>query len=442
MIHPLRGRGRVSRVLAAAAAAAGFAASPAWADAPCTTVTKPFSQYFSPAPGKYDALVRAANLCYADGTHWREYNYLAKKDDDYFQAFEFYRNKDWNPGQKVPLIIWSHPTGPSQVLMRDSCAADASCPYANRLLQPAIQSGYALMSIQFRHPRASQTSTGVQLDIPNTDIANAVQWVRAHADDMGVDKDNIFLAGQSRGTLALLTAFMNDLGNPTAPDWHSQSSRVNAVFAVQAQTTYEHDELRDLFIEPTTTTPIPPDYPPVFDYHAYLDGADPHFVNPGSALHELDLNDPPFWLRYERQPIYEADNATIKLLGSRVADPGQDVMKDGICYEKNFVKRYPQMDGTGCLDVHNPDFGVALMNSFIALNPKDVQKKKVKVQYGYYTGLTKDLDFVSDHFFDNYTCFFIPNTTAAGEALRQQAMVPGKAINCGIADMAWPPAKP
>jgi hypothetical protein len=427
MIHPSRRRAR--RVLAAALLAAGFASSSAWADAPCTPVGDVLSM--KRAPGTYSSLVRVQNKCYADGEHWQEDD--GSGNVTYYQALEYYRNKDWPAGQKVPLIIWAHPTGPTQVIVKDACALDGSCVYANRVLLPAIKSGYALMSIQFRHPRASQVQGGIDLNVPKTDIANAVQWARQNADKLGIDPENIFLLGQSRGTLALLSAFMKDQRVDNAAGWRGQSSSVRAVFGVQAQTTYEHDELRDLFVMETTDR-VPGH--PTFNYHTYLDKADPPFVNPGSALAELQLEDPPFWLRYERWPTKGVSDS-ITLLGSRVAPLGKDPMK-GECYEPN-NPAYPELEKSGCVDVHHPNFGMALMNRYKSLNPTPQQLAKVGVQYGIASGDNAALDKVSQHFFDNYTCFFIQNTTPAGEVLREQATPPGEVVKCNITDKRWPP---
>lgn len=432
MIHPLRAR--VSRVAAAALAAAGFCASSAWAEPACKQVGDTLQ--LKPSPGIYNTTSRVQNMCYADGASWQEVPYGGTTNTTYYQTFEFYRSNAWTQGQKVPLIIWSHPTGPTQVVVKDDCAA-TGCPYGDRVLMPAINSGYALMSIQFRHPRASQPADHIDLNVPNTDIANAVQWARQNADKLGIDADNIFLLGQSRGTLALLTAFMKDQKVDNAPDWRSKSSHVNAVFGVQAQTTYEHDELRDLFITPKKTDKVP-GYP-TFYYRPYLDKADPAFVNPGSALAEVQLTDPPFWLRYERWPTDDVGD-NILFLGSRVAPLGQDIMKDGTCYEDN-NPNYPGTDDTGCLDVHHPNFGVALMNKYKSLGPTQDQLSKVGVQYGKHQATPTMLNKVAAHFFDNYTCFFIQNMTPAGEALREQATPPGVVVKCSITDQPWPPAK-
>ena len=441
---------RFARFIAAAAFAAfaGMGAAPAWAaDQPCYQVppkadgSYDFSPYFRLAPGAYSkTMVQARGLCYADGTAWVEQQYGGPADVTFDQRFEFYRSSALPKTQVVPLIIWSHPNGPTQVMIKNDAGPNETSPLMEKLVVPAVNSGFAFMSIQFRHPRASQSADPQKFDpkVPNTDIANAVQWVRSRAAGLGVDPDHIFLVGQSRGSLALLTAFMADQARPDAPDWHSQSSKPKAVFAAQAQTTYEHAELRDTFFENFSTVPVPPDTQPGFDYHAYLDRNDLPVINPGSALASLDLADPPFWVRYERAPTDHTNIGAVPL-GSRVAPEGQDPLKYGVCYEPQAAD-YPLIQYSGCFDEHHPNFGAQLWKTFLARLPTKAQKKQVGVQYGPRQATQDELDKVSAHFYDDYTCFFIQNMTVGGEALREQATAPGAVVKCKITDNPWPPA--
>jgi hypothetical protein len=443
---------RFARLIAAAAITtlATLGAAPAWAaDQPCYQVlpkadgSYDFSPYFHLAPGAYSkTMVQARGLCYADGTAWVEQQYGGPADVTYDQRFEFYRSSALPKTQAVPLIIWSHPNGPTQVMIKNDVGPNETSPLMEKLVVPAVKSGFAFMSIQFRHPRASQSADPKKFDphVPNTDIANAVQWVRSRAAGLGVDPDNIFLVGQSRGSLALLTAFMADQRVANAGDWHSQSSKPNAVFAAQAQTTYEHVELRDTFFEHFSTVPVPPDTQPGFDYHAYLDRNDLPVIHPGSALASLDLKDPPFWVRYERAPT-DHGNVAVVPIGSRVAPEGEDPLKYGTCYEPQATD-YPKIAESGCFDEHHPNFGAALSKAFLSLQPTQAQLKKVGVQFGPRKVTQDVLDKVSEHFYDDYTCFFIQNLSVAGEALREQATAPGNVVWCKITDNPWPPAVP
>ena len=400
-----------------------------------------FAAFWQPAPGAYSSTMwQSRGLCYADGASWVEQKYGAVVDVTLDQRYEMYRSNALPKKQALPLIIWAHPNGPSQVMIAANAGAGDTSPLMEKLVVPAVNAGFAFMSLQFRHPRGSQSVDPLKFNpqVPHTDIAQAVQWVRSRAADLGVDPDNIFLLGQSRGSLALLNAFMPDQRDISQPDWHAQSSKPRAVFAVQAQTSYEHAELRDVFILPNATVPVPPNTRPGFDYHAYLDRNDPPFVNPGSALAALDLSDPPFWVRYERAPT-DPGNVAVIPLGSRVAPEGQDPMKYGVCYEPPTAD-YPDLAGSGCFDEHHPNFGAALAARFLSLQPSAAQRAAVGIQFGPRLASQAQLDRVSKHFYDDYVCFFIQNLTPAGAVLRAQAVPAQQSPSCRITDHPWPPA--
>jgi hypothetical protein len=141
------------------------------------------------------------------------------RDIDLIRRVFFYKPEHSNR-LILPLIIWSHPNGSTEVI------DDPVSTTATRVAQPAIDHGFAFMSLQFRHPTASQTwylapkapmtqsengkSPPKGAMHPSTDIAATVQWARLNADKLGIDPTNIFLVGQSRGSLSVLTALMVD----------------------------------------------------------------------------------------------------------------------------------------------------------------------------------------------------------------------------------------
>ncbi|MDL5031642.1 hypothetical protein QRD43_06945 [Pelomonas sp. APW6] len=431
---------------ALAAGLLGLAAGSALAGGACTQVPLQadghydFPSYLKPAPGAYGRWMwQSRGLCYADGAAWIERKYGTDQDTAYDQRFEMYRSSALPKRQALPLILWAHPSGPTQIMIEGNAPPGETSPLMEKLVVPAVNAGFAFMSVQFRHPRASQSVDPRKFDpqVPHTDIAEAVQWVRSRAADLGVDPDNIFLLGQSRGSLALLNAFLPDLRDRSRADWRAESSKPRAVFVAQAQTTYEHAALRDGFILPTATVPVPPLTQPGFDYRAYLDRNDPAFIDPGSALAALDLGDPPFWMRYERAPT-DHGNLAVVPLGSRVAAEGRDPMKEGVCYEPAAAD-YPLLADSGCFDEHHPNFGAALAARFLALQPTAEQRRAVGIQYGPRQATQRQLDKVSAQFYDHYTCFFIQNLTPAGAVLRAQAVPEALSPSCRITDWPWPP---
>jgi hypothetical protein len=396
---------------------------------------------YSPMPAPFDTIQRVQNLCYADGLHWDEAQYTGGSDVTLWQTSEYYRPRGLGPRRAMPLILWAHPNGGSQEMFKD-----ASPTLMNKLVVPALTNGFAFLSIEFRHPRASVPVVPVydanhQIDIPNTDIAQAVQWVREHATELGVVPADIYLVGRSRGSLALLTAFMRNQHQKGSTDFRRQSSRPRAVFAVQAQTTYQHDELRDDFVMLHSTDPFgwPAGQPPaIFDYHAYLDQVDLPFKAPGSALQAWDASDPPVWLRYERTPP-APDQATVVPVGTKVAEPEMDPNK-GVCHEAPDTQ-YPWAGDSGCFDVHHPSFGKQLA----LVSAAQGGGRGVGIQYGPPPDTTDAavgrarLDEISAHFYDGYVCFFIQHMTANGQKQRRAVMGPGGTDFCTITDQPWPP---
>lgn len=367
MIHPIK-RGRAAAWLLSVFAGLGFAGQ-ALADG-CQPIspTTDLSTILTPLGAN---LLTAQDLCYAEGLHWKETNGRGGNVTLY-QRFDYYRPTSAPLTQAIPLVIWAHPNGQTENL---------NATRMKRLVAPAIGAGFAFMSIEFRHPVGSQLSppAPVDLHVPHTDIARAVQWARARAGVLGIDTSNIFIVGQSRGSLGVLTALMPDQADAGSPvDYLRQSSRVNAVFAAQAQTTYEHAEVRNTFI--------------VSSDWAKFDSPDlgyPFYVDPGSAIAQVSDDDPPIALRYERAPT---DSALKRVVPLPMLEP------DGSCAAADQV--------AGCFDEHHPNFGLALK---LAYDARPALTRKMSVQY-----LVPE-----DSYFDRYMCFFIANLTPAAQA--QQA---------------------
>ena len=252
----------------------------------------PFAPYFAPFAKAGVNASRAVQLCYGNAVlSWSEQGFGQKADVTLDRRFEMFRPLDIPLQQKLPLIIFAHPNGGTERM--EGPGLTGTYPDLTQKVAPAINNGFAFMSIEFRHPRGSTPYKAPapppppepgrdEYAIPNTDIATAVQWVRSRADELGVDADNVFLLGQSRGSLSVLTALMPDqiATGSGYQDYQYLSSKPSAVFAVQAQTTYKHVQLRELFLmnwaSPSANAAIAGlslefpscrDGQPAFDYH-------------------------------------------------------------------------------------------------------------------------------------------------------------------------------
>jgi hypothetical protein len=223
-----------------------------------------------------------ADLCYGRET-WLEPE--IDPVNELHQLFDFYRVPST---EKVPLIVWAHPNGMSKDLLASSAMYQA-------LVAPALAAGFSFASLEFRHPVANEDDPNNANDprIPHYDIARALQFIRANADALGIDTRNIFLVGQSRGSLGVWTALQDDMArsgalNPVL----RQSTRVNAVYAVNAQTTYDGAEFARLFVVESDRDRFVAWFQPQYDHEDQF----------GSAIRSVSAGehpDPPVKLVYD-----------------------------------------------------------------------------------------------------------------------------------------------
>lgn len=228
--------------------------------------------------------VEQGEVCYGPAA-WREPTLGGKV---LLQSFDFYPAVRARP-QGAPLIVWAHPNGSTKALPESSALFKA-------LVAPALASGFAFASVEYRHPVVNAPASAHRT-VPHRDLALAVQFMRANAGALGVDPANVFFVGQSRGSLALWTALQDDMADPDSPDVVArQSTRVNAVFAVNAQTTYDGSEFAELFIVPRDR--------PTFVHE--FNRRHPHHAEFGSAIRSVVTgrqSTPPVMLRYDGMPV-------------------------------------------------------------------------------------------------------------------------------------------
>jgi acetyl esterase/lipase len=234
----------------------------------------------------------------------------------------FQQNLDFWPLQRhatnQPLIIWAHPGGGTKFIPVQS---DPENPTLyDKIIVPARANGFAVASLEYRHP----VHNDYIVPAPHVDIGLAVQSIRAMADSLGIDPNNIFLMGGSQGTLVVWQGMQPDMKQPGADGPAGQSSLVNAVYGYDAQATYQGTEVADMFLVP-------------WDRQSFLDNwliehpQDPLF---GSAVSSVTSAAPPLIVKYER------------------------------AYFNRLVT-------TDELTVHHPDFGLALCAAYVTAGIPD-----------------------------------------------------------------------
>jgi hypothetical protein len=235
-------------------------------------------------PVSLTAPVNPQNICYGNV----EWNEPTLGDKPLKQTFTLYRPVGAGTS-KTALVIYAHPNGVTKALAPTSAMYQALVP-------PALNAGFSLASIEFRHPVVNEDASS-PAPVPHTDIAKAIQFIRANADALGIDTRNIFVAGQSRGSLALWTVLQDDMADPNSADPVSrQSTRANAAWMVNAQTTYDGHEFSELFLVPRDR--------PFFNFA--FDQKHPKHAQFGSAIKSVNAGnqaDPPVTLRYDSEVV-------------------------------------------------------------------------------------------------------------------------------------------
>jgi hypothetical protein len=203
------------------------------------------------------------------------------------------------------------------------------------LVVPAMQGGYGVCSIEFRHPVPN-----VALGAPHLDAGYCVQFARALGPALNLNQNRFHAYATSRGNLVFWQAVAPELADPGSPAFAKrQSSRVKAVYGVQTQDSYSTTQ----FIQQKV---VPADQAACLADPAYAD--DPRW---GSAQ---DL------IRNGQQPLPYLcavyDQPFVNALPSHV------------------MGRYTkaQIDGDMNLRVHCPEFARGLWDAFAARGRTDL----------------------------------------------------------------------
>lgn len=203
-----------------------------------------------------------------------------------YQSFYFYPSTVPAPGgpnKPHPLVMYFHPNGSRSLI--DPATAPA---LYDQIVRQANDRGWTVVSAEFRHPVVDENVPNdppTDMRVPHWDIAYATQFFKKYATALDIDPKNTFSVGFSRGSLSLWTTLQPNMATPEVP----QSTRVNAFFGYQAQSTYSGQEFATLFI-------VPQDQQGVIDA---FELEHPKYAQFGSALDSVDATSPPAMLRYE-----------------------------------------------------------------------------------------------------------------------------------------------
>ena len=172
-------------------------------------------------------------------------------EDVHYGAADEQRFDLWLPssgGEATGLVIYVHGGG-FVATDEDRVVRE----YGPQILD-VLDAGHAYASVHYRLISDDQSPGAIQ---PMGDVRSALQFVRLHADELGIDPDRIVMYGNSAGAAtALWLGTHDDMADPKAD--HPvlrQSSRPAAVGLYESQATY--DLLRweeDVFADLGVTT--------------------------------------------------------------------------------------------------------------------------------------------------------------------------------------------
>lgn len=230
-----------------------------------------------------------------------------------------YSNIRYGPHDRNVLDLWRARRGPGDaggtplvVFFHGGAFRQGSkSDIPSRMIVRCLSRGISVASASYR------LSQDAPYPAPMRDGARAIQYLRLHAREYGIDPDRIGASGSSAGAgIALWVGFHDDLAEPGSPDPVArQSSRVACLGVDGAQTSYdprfikrvvggrahEHSALRSFFGLPDADLGTPKAHrifedaspiqhattgdPPVILFYSEADEPLPPDAKPGQGIH-------------------------------------------------------------------------------------------------------------------------------------------------------------
>jgi acetyl esterase/lipase len=198
----------------------------------------------------------------------------------------------WRPtantteGESCPLVIFYHGGG---FRSGDKSRIDRN------LLQALRQNGVAVAAANYRLTDTAPFPAQMH------DAALALQFIRLHADEYGIDPERIAAIGGSAGAgISLWLAFHDDLAKPDSEDPVArQSTRLTTAVGLAAQTTYDPREHQRIFASTDLESAM-------FAFYGMENAdqmAEPRFqalFEEASPINHATADDPPVLLSYSQ----------------------------------------------------------------------------------------------------------------------------------------------
>lgn len=231
----------------------------------------------------------------------------------------------------------------------------------NILLHECLDAGISVAAVGYRY------STDDIAPAPLHDIARAVQFVRAHADEWNLDATRFAAVGGSAGGAgALWLALHDDLADPDSDDPVArQSTRMVGAIAINGQSTYDPRAIAKLF--------------PEFDVAAHpavprllgVEGHDLQNLTPAqyavyedcSAAPHASADDPPVLLTFDRPMDIEITTKSIGIHHPRFGTHLKDKL-DPLGIPCTLIAPTPLPDGAASdtkRDIYNTPIPIAFL---------------------------------------------------------------------------------
>lgn len=201
----------------------------------------------------------------------------------------------------APLVIFIHGGG-----FQHGDKKALYKPYENEAMT-WMAHGFGVATVSYRYLTDGPNGVMNSLD----DMRRCIQFIRYHAQELGIDKDNIGCFGGSAGAGgSLWLAMHDDMANPQSNDpVERESTRIQAVALFNPQSTYDMLRWDDIFGKAYGIKPS--DFPGAPEGMMMMYAApsmaslttDPKFI---ALRHDLDMlsmfdpSDPPIWVSNDK----------------------------------------------------------------------------------------------------------------------------------------------
>lgn len=177
---------------------------------------------------------------------------------------------------------------------------------ARDTLEALLGAGISVAAINYRY------STQAPYPAPMSDAARALQFLRLHAADFGIDPSRIGAFGGSAGACtSMWLAFRDDMADPASDDpLLRQSTRLSCIAPIAGPTTLDPQLSEEWLGAPITLHPASVTFFGVDDVAQLDDPAMQSVIDDASPITHVSADDPPTYMVYSLPDVRLGEDAT------------------------------------------------------------------------------------------------------------------------------------